>query len=729
MKESANALIGRPARIGLALVALLLLAAPALAQQTRFVAVGGNDAGDCTDAGTPCQTIQYGIDEADGGDTVSVGAGSYAEAPFIDKSLTLVSEDGAATTTIDADGAENAVSIGDIDGSFDSEGGIYPDNVRVEGFTVVGWTRRGIAQRLGTGTVEIIDNVVEATEGTTTTAIGIAGGTDSVISGNLIQVAAAARGSSSSSILAVGSNEALIFDNTVSGGDIGIALAGGLSSTDPGWAQSNAVEVQNNTIGGTSTGIALQGNVVDALIELNEINGVGGRAISHSPYDDPAIVPDSITIAENTASEFGTRGFSSGQNPMSDSIIRDNDFSSTVDGAWGVQIGEGSNNILIEGNLVSSDAPALNLRGMTDSSVVDNELTSNVAGVVIQQSGHANNALTANLINGGVVVGLGGNTDGAVLRDNQLIGTPLDIGIFVQGDADTSGGPLDATCNWWDSANGPSGEGDGGGSSVSQDVDFLPWNLTAGGDCRGGLVAEELVAASPVTIGGLAGQPVAAADLPTAQVLDQFGEPFAGTTVGFEVTTGDGSIGDAVQVSDNNGLVQLGSWTLGSAATQEVSATAPGLTGSPVTFVAEVEPVVELGIGITNSRSTSDAGSRNTYVITADNSGPSAAEGAEVSVTFPPQLDPASATWTCSAGPGSACTPVGSGEIIDNAVEIAAGGAVTYVLEVDVRPDASGLLVVPAEVVAGDETASDVDETEITGVVDVLFQDRFEAQD
>ncbi|WP_376694388.1 right-handed parallel beta-helix repeat-containing protein [Wenzhouxiangella sp. EGI_FJ10409] len=729
MKEFTIALIAHPARTGLALVALLLLAAPALAQQTRYVAVGGSDAGDCSNAGAPCLTIQYAIDQADGGDTVSVGAGSYAEAPFIDKSLTLLSESGAASTTIEAGGVDNAISIGDVEGAFDPKGGVYPDNVRVEGFTVVGWTRRGIAQRLGTGTIEIIDNVVEATEGVTTTAIAVAGGTGSVISGNLIQVAAATRGESSSSILAIGSDNASIFNNTVAGGDIGIALAGSLSSTDPGWAQSNAVEVENNTISDTSTGIALQGNVVDALIEFNEINGVAGRAISQSPFDDPAIVPDSITIADNTASEFGSRGFSSGQNPMSDSIIRDNDFTSTVADAWGIQIGEGSSNILIEGNQVSTDAPALNLRGMIDSTVFDNELTGNVAGVVIQQGGHANNELTANLIDGGVVVGLGGNTDGAVLRDNHLAGTPMDIGVFVQGDADTSGGPLDATCNWWDSATGPAGEGNGGGSSVSQNIEFLPWNLTAGGDCRGGLVAEELVAASPVTISGLAGQPVAPADLPTAQVLDQFGDPLAGTTVGFEITAGDGSIGGTVQVSDNDGLVQLGSWTLGSAATQEVSASAPGLTGSPVAFVADVEPVVELGIGITDSRSTIDAGEQNTYIITADNSGPSAAEGAEVSVSFPPQLDPATATWTCSAGPGSACTAFGSGEIADNAVEIAAGGSVTYVLEVDVRPDASGLMVVPAEIVAGDETASDFDETGITGVVDEVFQDRFEVQD
>jgi uncharacterized repeat protein (TIGR01451 family) len=729
MKEANTILIGRTARIGLALLAFGLFAAPALAQQTRFVAVGGSDTGDCSNAGAPCLTIQYAIDQAVGGDTVSVGAGSYAEAPFIDKSLTLLSESGAAATTIDAGGADNAVSIGDIDGAYDPGTGVYPDDVRVEGFTVVGWTRRGIAQRLGTGTVEIIDNVVEATEGMTTTAIAIAGGTGSIISGNLIQVVDESRGSSSSSILAIGSIQASISGNTVSGGDIGIALAGGFSSTDPGWAQSNGVEVSNNTISNTSTGIALQGDVVDALVESNEINGVGGRAISHSPFDVPSVVPSGITIAENIASEFGTRGFSSGTNPMSDSIIRDNDFSSTVANAWGVQIGEGSSNILIEGNVISSDAPALNLRGMIDSAVFDNELTSNVASVVIQQGGHANNELTANLIDGGVVVGLGGNTDGAVLRDNQIVGTPLDIGIFVQGDADTSGGPLDATCNWWDSASGPSDEGDGGGSSVGQDVVFLPWNTTPEGDCRGGLVAEELVAASPVTISGLAGQPVASADLPTAQVLDQFGNPLAGTTVGFEITAGDGSIGGAVQVSDNNGLVQLGSWTLGSAATQEVSATAPGLTGSPVTFVAEVEAVVELGIGITDSRSTIDAGEQNTYIITADNSGPSAAESAMVSVTFPPQLDAGSATWTCTAGPGSACTAVGSGEIVDNAVDIAAGGSVTYVLAVDVRPDASGLMVVPAEIMAGDETASDFDETEITSVVDAIFQDRFEAED
>ena len=46
---------------------------------------------------------------------------------------------------------------------------------------------------------------------------------------------------------------------------------------------------------------------------------------------------------------------------------------------------------------------------------------------------------------------------------------------------------LDATCNWWDDITGPSGQGSGGGESVSTNVDFEPWLIDSypEGECWG----------------------------------------------------------------------------------------------------------------------------------------------------------------------------------------------------------------------------------------------------
>lgn len=74
---------------------------------------------------------------------------------------------------------------------------------------------------------------------------------------------------------------------------------------------------------------------------------------------------------------------------------------------------------------------------------------------------------------------------------------------------------------------------------------------------------------------------------PGVIIRDQSGNPVAGTTVTFSVTSGGGSITGAVVASNAQGLAAVGSWTLGpTAGANTLQAAAPGLTGSPVTFTA-----------------------------------------------------------------------------------------------------------------------------------------------
>lgn len=74
---------------------------------------------------------------------------------------------------------------------------------------------------------------------------------------------------------------------------------------------------------------------------------------------------------------------------------------------------------------------------------------------------------------------------------------------------------------------------------------------------------------------------------PSVIVKDVGNNPISGVSVTFAVTTGGGSITGSSQSTDSNGVATVGSWTLGgTAGSNTLTATASGLTGSPVTFTA-----------------------------------------------------------------------------------------------------------------------------------------------
>ena len=75
--------------------------------------------------------------------------------------------------------------------------------------------------------------------------------------------------------------------------------------------------------------------------------------------------------------------------------------------------------------------------------------------------------------------------------------------------------------------------------------------------------------------------------VPAAKVTDQFGNPVAGVAVTFAVATGGGSLTGGGTITNASGIATVGSWTLGTAAgANTITATAPGLVGSPLTFTA-----------------------------------------------------------------------------------------------------------------------------------------------
>jgi len=86
-------------------------------------------------------------------------------------------------------------------------------------------------------------------------------------------------------------------------------------------------------------------------------------------------------------------------------------------------------------------------------------------------------------------------------------------------------------------------------------------------------------------VGGLVSVP------PAVRATDAYGNPVAGVQVTFAVTAGGGQVTGSVTNTDGKGIAAVGGWTLGSLpGVNTLSATAVGLTGSPVSFIAQGVP-------------------------------------------------------------------------------------------------------------------------------------------
>jgi adhesin/invasin len=74
---------------------------------------------------------------------------------------------------------------------------------------------------------------------------------------------------------------------------------------------------------------------------------------------------------------------------------------------------------------------------------------------------------------------------------------------------------------------------------------------------------------------------------PPAVKVTKNGNPDAGVSVTFAITSGGGTVSGATQTTGADGVARVGSWTLGTAAgSNTVTATATGISGSPLSFTA-----------------------------------------------------------------------------------------------------------------------------------------------
>ncbi len=455
-------------------------------------AATGNDSYSGDAPGWAKKTIQAAVNQVSAGGTVHVAAGTYVEQVAVNKNLTLTGS-GAATSIIqapgvltnDPDGAKTVVLFtGSITAAF-------------SGFTVQGPVNGinfGIYVRAG-ATANIHDNIIKD-----------------------------------------------IRDNPLSGAQTGVAIeVGKTPDTAPFVSQTGTATITNSAISGyQKTGIAVENTGSSATITGNTITGAGPitttaqngiqirrgaiatittNTVTGNAYDGPTYSAEGIgalhagtgvviqgnTVNHNSANIYAWKsdGIQVLNNDVSDSapvdqnasagITVQSDGPSCCGGATGAYI----TGVTISGNTIqnnlsggSSQGDGIDIYDVNGGTVSGNTITGAAHdGVLIGGSGNiafTNNQFSGNGLAfadpnaagidfGGQPSGNGGPNPlgGFTAHSNSFIGNRNGIWNY-------DAASVNATDNWWGSANGPQHASNtfnvgSQGDKTSDNVTFVPW--------------------------------------------------------------------------------------------------------------------------------------------------------------------------------------------------------------------------------------------------------------
>jgi uncharacterized repeat protein (TIGR01451 family) len=124
-----------------------------------------------------------------------------------------------------------------------------------------------------------------------------------------------------------------------------------------------------------------------------------------------------------------------------------------------------------------------------------------------------------------------------------------------------------------------------------------------------------------------------------------------------------------------------------------------GLAIDDITVTACRPVTADLAITKTDGVATAVPGGSVTYTITASNAGPEGVTGGTVADTFPATC--AAVSWTCVGAGGGTCTAGPVAGNINDAVDLPAGGSVTYTATCTISSAATGALSNTATVSGG----------------------------
>ena len=216
-----------------------------------------------------------------------------------------------------------------------------------------------------------------------------------------------------------------------------------LTNNIDGFDYNNMQILHNEVSGITSTVAAFQlfrvsdgsveGNIIDGKYEVGTDYEARSRGIQLDGAKD-------VTVTGNTIVNVGDQGIQAANSASADGYGDIEIFRNTVEnaGAYG-------------------ERGAIRLYNVDNVMVEKNTLTNSAVGVQVRNTP-------------------GQTFDDVVVRNNCIVGNTLGA---QNNDNEVT---LEATTNWWGHPSGPSGAGHGLGDAVSENVDYRPWLLEAGGE-------------------------------------------------------------------------------------------------------------------------------------------------------------------------------------------------------------------------------------------------------